>query len=182
MKYSKNVLRLMCPWGFNPAKWGGIGFSDINVQNNLAREKPIVAIYITVDSPLAEDKQGMVVGFVELSGKTGDISKFISLESLVEHFANPDNRERHRWRYAVGMSRAWKVMPEDWQDVTAIFPKTREDNEGINIGSRTVFVEEDNFDAMNLLRIQAVAVYQQDLPLEHHETARDLLISRGLPV
>ena len=178
MKYSKNVLRLMCPWGFNPAKWGGIGFSDEAVQNKLAQEKPIVAIYITRDSPLATEKQGMVVGFVELSGKIGDISKFISWEALVEHLENAENQDR--WPYAVGMSRAWKVIPENWQDVTAIFPNTYEINNPRNIGSSTVFVEEDNFDEMNRLGIEAVAVYQQDLRLEEYATVGDLLTSRGV--
>ncbi len=180
MKYSKNVLRLMCPWGFNPAKWGGIGFSGEAVQNELAQEKPIVAIYITEESPLATEKQGMVVGFVELSGKIGDISKFISWEALVEHLENAENQDR--WPYAVGMSRAWKVIRDDWQGVGTIFPNTRGRHNPRNIGRRTVFVEEDNFDAMNGLRIQAVAVYQQDPPLEEYATAGDLLASRGLLV
>ena len=170
----------MCPWGFNPAKWGGIGFSDINVQNDLAQEKPIVAIYITEESPLATEKQGMVVGFVELSDATGDISKFISWEALVEHLENAENQ--NRWPYAVGMRRAWKVIPENRRPVRTIFPNTRGRHNPIIIGSRTVVVEEENFDEMHRLEIEAVAVYQQDLPLEHHETARDLLISRGLPV
>ena len=174
------VLRLMCPWGFNPARWGGIGFSDINVQNELAQEEPIVAIYITEESPLAVDKRGMVVGFVELSDATGDISEFISDEALAEHLENDENQ--NRWPYAVGMRRAWKVVRDDWQGVRTIFPNTRGRHNPRNIGRRTVFVEEDNFDAMNRLEIEAVAVYQQDLRLEHHETARDLLISRGLPV
>ncbi len=178
MKYSKNVLRLMCPWGFNPAKWGGIGFSDINVQNDLAQEKPIVAIYITEESPLATEKQGMVVGFVELSDATGDISKFISWESLVKHLEKDENQ--NRWPHAVGMSRAWKVIPENRRPVGTIFPKTRGRHNPRTIGSRTVFVEEDNFDAMNRLGIEAVAVYQQDLPLERHETAGHLLRSRGI--
>ena len=178
MKYSKNVLRLMCPWGFNPAKWGGIGFSGEAVQNKLAQEKPIVAIYITRDSPLATEKRGMVVGFVELSGKIGDISKFISWEALVEHLENAENQDR--WPYAVGMRRAWKVIPENWRDVRDIFPDTYENNEGINIGSRTVVVEEENFDEMHRLEIEAVAVYQQDLPLEEYATVEELLISRGV--
>ncbi len=174
------VLQLMCTWGFNPAKWGGIGFSDINVQNNLAREKPILAIYVTKASPLSKDKQGMVVGFVELSDETDHISKFISKESLAAHRKKPENK--NRWPYAVRMSRAWKVIPENWQDVTAIFPNTYEISNPRNIGRRTVLVEEDNFDARNRLRIQAVEVYRQDLRLEHHETAGALLKSRGLPV
>ena len=178
-------LRLMCTWGFNPARWGGIGFSDEAVQNELAQKKPIVAIYITEASSLAVNKQGMVVGFVELSDATGDISEFISEEALAEHLEKDENK--NRWPYAVGMRRAWKVRPDNWQSVKTIFPNTRGNNNPRNIGRRTVPVKKKDFANIEELKIRPVEVYQppnglpaEQYATEEYETARDLLISREL--
>ncbi len=185
MNDEKKILNLMCTWGFNPAKWGGIGFSDINVQNNLAREKPILAIYVTKASSLSKDKQGMVVGFVELSDETGHISKFISKESLVAHRKKPENK--NRWPYAVKMSRAWRVEKTSWRIVDDIFKKTYDPNKAIQIGTHTKIVKEEDFANIKGLRIKPAKVYpQKQLPEEHKEpeirTVGELFKNRGTPI
>ncbi len=185
MKYSKNALQLMCTWGFKPVKWGGIGFSDEAVQNGLVQEKPIVAIYVTKKSPLSKDKQGMVVGFVELSDETGHISKFISKEALIAHRKKPENK--NRWPYAVGMSRAWCVEKTSWRIVDDIFKKTYDPKAAIDIGTHTKTVDAEDFVNIEELKIRPVAVYpQKQLPKEHKEpeirTVGELLKKRGIPI
>ena len=179
----------MCEWNFTPNEWGGIGFSDESAQNKVAVKGSIVAIYVAkhtkVKAAKKEKKPGMVVGFVEISGKKGDISKFISWKILIRHLKKPDNH--NRWPYATGISRAWKVKKTDWKIVDDVFPNTYKNNASILIGRNTVIVVAEDFANIKRLRIEAVEVYQppnglpaEQYAIEKYETAGELLKNRGL--
>ena len=183
----------MCERDFKPKEWGGIGFSRDWVQTDLTDNATIVAVYITRDNPDI-NKQGIVAGFVEISDEIGHIEQFITRQMLEKYEA--DRGDGPEWSYSVGIKRAWKVIGfcppnvvRNWEDVRTIFPNTCENNIAIDIGGRTAIVaeadfspieEEEDFVRVNNLIIQAVEVHEQNLPLEHHETAKELLISRGI--
>ncbi len=180
-------LRLMCERDFKPEEWGGIGFSDREVQRHLVQNATIVAVYILKEN---EDKKkaGKFAGFVELSGAEGNISAFVTPEILERHFANHDNE----WLHSVGIKRAWYVAKDacdNWPDVGDIFETTYDPRAAIRIGSHTKIVDAEDFVNIKELKIEAVEVYQPDngLPAEEYEiqeyeSAGELLISRGIPI
>ena len=180
-------LRLMCERDFKPDEWGGIGFSDREVQRHLVQNATIVAVYILKENE-DEKKAGKFAGFVELSGLEDNISAFVTPEILERHFANHDNE----WLHSVGIKRAWYIAKDEcdnWPDVGDIFKKTYNPNAAIRIGSHTKIVDAEDFVNIAGLKIIPVEVYRResDLPdeeyaTEDHETALNLLISRGLLV
>ena len=192
------ALRLMCERDFKPEEWGGIGFSREPVQTDLINNATIVAVYITRDNRDI-NKRGIVAGFVEISGEIGHIRRFITPQMLQRYETDRIRRNGPEWSYSVGIKRAWKVIGfrprnvvENWEDVKTIFPNTCRNNTPRNIGGRTAIVEVaeadfspiegETFVRLNNLKIQAVGVHEQNLPLERYATARALLANRGLLV
>ena len=165
------VLRLMCEWDFEPEEWGGIGFRHPKTQKTISDERGIIAIYITKDTKVkrAREKRWNVVGFVEISAEKGNISQFVGPCILRNHLEKTENKDR--WRYAVGISRAWMVTGtnspnagDNWQKVKTIFPNTYRDNAPVKIGGVTARIEEDNLDRMYNLIIRPAGVYKPALP------------------
>ncbi len=150
----------MSEWDFKPDEWAGIGFCTKEMQDRICHKGRIVAIYITRDRG-PEAWRGMVVGFVELSGKKGDISRFVGAEILARHRAIPGNETR--WGYAVGISRAWKVVG-NLQDVEVVFLNTYERREqGRYIGTFGKQVAEADFDNVDDLDVQEVKIFKPSL-------------------
>ena len=181
MRFRENGLWLMCKKNFKPNDWGGIGFPYETPQDRIAQAGTIVAIWIhKTEGPSA--KQGKVVGFVELSGNTNDISKFISWDALLKHIRKPVNKDKNRWPFAVEIKRAWEVDSDCWRIVDEVFVGNYRLADAKHIGANAKMIrEQNNFHRMSDLSIQAVKVYQQeDLPLEPHATAGHLLESRGI--
>ncbi len=179
------ALRLMCERDFKPKEWGGIGFSRQWVQTDLIKNAKIVAVYITRDNRDI-NKRGIIAGFVEISGEIGHIRRFITPQMLQRYETDRARKNGPEWSYSVGIKRAWKVIGinppnvvRNWEDVKTIFPNTCENNTPRNIGGRTAKVEEADFALVNNLKIQAVEVHDQDLPLKKYATARVLLANRG---
>ena len=145
MNFRANSLWLMCEWDFEPAKWAGIGFYRKSAQEEIIQEGRIVAIWIAKHTKVkaARGKRGMVVGFVELSGEKNDISKFVSWKALVEHFKDPDNK--NKWPYAVGVRRAWKVDPASWELVDDVFENTYNLDDAQDIGTNGKAVVPEDF-------------------------------------
>ena len=111
-------------WGFDPSKWGCIGFADESKRSRfLSQSKPgvLVAIYVTKGKG-PEDMRGKVVGVLELSNEAGHAQNYISGDRWRDQKElDPDSKGK--WLHAVKATRAWKVIPEDWQRVENIFPK-----------------------------------------------------------
>ncbi len=189
MNDKKKSLRLMCEWNFTPNEWAGIGFSDKSVQDKVAVQGSIVAIYIAkrTKSIKAQKKRGKVVGFVELSGETSHVSKFASPRIFANHKKKNKDIDKDRWAFGVGISRAWYVEKASWRIVDDIFKKTYDPKAARHIGTHTKIVEEEDFANIKELRIKPAKVYpQKQLPEEHKEpeirTVGELLKKRGIPI
>ncbi len=173
MNFRENGLWLMSEWEFEPAEWGGIGFPHVDSQNKLTdggeRAGAIVAIWIATSTKVtaARRKKKKVVGFVELSGNTNDISKFISWDILVKHLQKPENKDR--WRYAVEVKRAWKIAEESWGDVCNVFENTYDPNKARPIGTDAKRVETTDFASFERLRCYEVSVFGQEPLLAESE-------------
>jgi hypothetical protein len=108
-------------WAFDPAGWGCIGFADENRRERFVRSTApsvLVAIYVTKNKG-PEDMRGKVVGVLEVSHDRGHAHDFISGDRWAEKEADPDSRGK--WVYALRVTRAWRIVPEDWCEVDEIF-------------------------------------------------------------
>lgn len=101
-------------WGFVPAQWGCIGFSDKAKRDRFIRlTKPgvLVAIYVTKNKGDSAER-GKVVGIMEISHEAGHAEYFIAGDAWAKKEADPD--ARGKWLYALRATRAWRIAPEDW--------------------------------------------------------------------
>lgn len=146
-------------WGFDPSKWGCIGFADEGKRHRfLSQSKPgvLVAVYVT-KSKGPEDMRGKVVGILELSHEVGHAQNYISGDSWREKELNPDSKGK--WLHAVKATRAWNIVPEDWKCVEDIFPKAYSSAHPEFIGASGVKVSADEADRLLQLDVQEVHVY-----------------------
>ena len=170
-------------WGFAPDQWGCIGFSDEPKRSRfLTRTQPgvLVAIYVTKNKGAASER-GKVVGVVEVSHEAGHAQNFISGDEWARKEADP--LSRGKWLFALRVTRAWRIAPEDWQDVEKLFPAAYSSADPQFIGAAGMPLGIEETEKLLQLDVYEVAVYgltrQIDGTVTTFETA--LTPSRAIP-
>ncbi|TAW11128.1 hypothetical protein [Rhizobium ruizarguesonis] len=153
-------------WGFDPASWGCIGFADEWRRNAyLKNSKPggLVAIYVTKNKG-PKEMRGKVIGVLEIGHDAGHAKDFIS----GEHWAAKelDSASKGKWQYAVKATRAWRIVPEDWQPVETLFPRAYGNTNAELIGANGVALDADECAALYGLDVYEVPVYGQAAPID----------------
>jgi len=146
-------------WGFDPSQWGCIGFADEAKRNRfLTQSRPgtLVAIYVTKGKG-PEGMRGKIVGVLELSHESGHAQNYISGDRWREKELDPASKGK--WLYAVKVSRAWSVVPEDWKRVEDIFPEAYRSAHPEFIGASGVKVGAEEAEKLLQLDVQEVHVY-----------------------
>lgn len=146
-------------WGFDPSKWGCIGFADEAKRNRfLSQSKSgvLVAIYVTKGKG-PEEMRGKVVGVLELSHEAGHAQNYISGDRWREKELNP--KSKGKWLHAVKATRAWSIVPEDWKRVEDIFPKAYGSAHPEFIGASGVKVSAHEAEILLQLDVQEMHVY-----------------------
>ncbi|MFA6153954.1 hypothetical protein [Mesorhizobium sp.] len=153
-------------WGFDPASWGCIGFADEARRSRyLSSCKPgtLVAIYVTKGKG-PDNMRGKVVGVLEISHEIGHAQEFISGDRWAEKERDQDSRGK--WLYAVKATRAWRIVPEDWQPVEVLFPQAYRGSNAELIGANGVPVSADEAAELYELDVYEVPVYRQTEPVD----------------
>ncbi len=176
-------LWLKSEWDFTPDEWACIGFKTEGRRDGFFKrtgEGAIIAFFIVRGRSKDKDMSGKVVGFFELSAEKDKTQKFICPEFWDKHQLNLETN--NRWLHGVGISRAWLVNKDDWEDVEFIFPNTYTKERSFSIGAHGRKVTEADFNQIKRLRIKPVKVYGQPLPDAEPEieTAGDLLRLREI--
>lgn len=169
-KLPQNVLErevwLTSFWGFYPQEWGCLGFSSEGYRNRFLREtKPgaLVAIYVTQSSP-EKEMRGKVVGFLEVSHEKGDIQEFLSPSEYEAKQGEPYSEGR--WSYALRVTRAWQIAPEEWKSVEELFPDTFSTSQARVIGAQGVRVANEEVKTFSQLTVHELSVFgQKEQPL-----------------
>jgi hypothetical protein len=152
-------------WGFDPGLWGGVGFTEEYARAAYLHAAPpgsLLAIYVTKHRG-PEEMRGKVVGMLEINSHTASMQ---SLTSPTEWAASQrEAGTKNKWAFGVQASRAWKIAPEEWQDVNTLLPKTYASNNAQLVGSKGVPVEPS--EVSNLLSLTAieVPVYRQPIQI-----------------
>lgn len=170
-------------WGFAPDQWGCIGFSDEPKRSRfLAKTQPgvLVAIYVTKNKGAVLER-GKVVGVVEVSHEAGHAQKFISGDQWARKEA--DQISRDKWLFALRVTRAWRIAPEDQQNVEDIFTASYSVGGSQHIGAAGVPLGPEEVEKLLQLDVYEVPVYgisrQIDGTVVTLETA--LTPSRAIP-
>ncbi|AYV47073.1 hypothetical protein C1707_12835 [Caulobacter flavus] len=135
-------------WGFNPDRWGCIGFSDEAKRNRFLREtKPgvLVAIYVTKNKGSA-DERGKVIGVMEISHEACHAQQFISGDAWARKENDPESRGK--WLFALRATRAWRIAPEDWRPVAELLPETYGSADPQFIGAAGVAITTSEIDKL----------------------------------
>jgi hypothetical protein len=170
-------------WGFAPDQWGCIGFSDEQKRTRfLANTNPgvLVAIYVTKNKGAVAER-GKVIGVMEVSHEPGHAQKFISGDQWAKKEADPESRGK--WLYALRATRAWRIAPEDWQDVGDLFPAAYASADPQFIGAAGVPLGPEEAEKLLQLDVYEVAVYGQNRPIDPTITTLETALtpSRAIP-
>lgn len=147
-------------WGFDPSKWGCIGFADVGRRNRFIRQsKPglLIAIYVTKNKG-PKNMRGKVVGILELSHEVGHAQDYISGDQWQRKELDPSSKGK--WLYAVKATRAWSIIPEEWKNVDDLFPNAYGSAHSEFIGASGVKVDAEEAKSLLQLNVQEVYVYK----------------------
>jgi hypothetical protein len=153
-------------WGFSPETWGCIGFSsESRRQHFLTRTRPgvLVAIYVT-KAKGQEDERGRVVGFLEVSHRTGHLREFIAGDAWA--WTERDPASRGKWEFALRVTRAWRIAPEERPNVDDAFPDSYSTTKAEFIGAQGVRVTAEEAASLLDLTVFEVPVHGQTDPID----------------
>lgn len=139
-------------WGFAPEQWGCIGFTNPAMRADFIEATApgvLVAIYVTKHRG-TKDERGKLLGFLEISDETGHAEQFISGDLWARN--QEDRDARGKWLHALRATRAWRVIPEQWQRVDDLLPKTYAGTHPLRIGGAGVTIDPE--EVRNLLRLE----------------------------
>lgn len=170
-------------WGFSPDQWGCIGFSDAQKRGRfVSGTKPgaLVAIYVTKGKGSTEER-GKVIGVLEVSHEAGNAEQFISGDAWARKEADRDSRGK--WLFALKVTRAWRVVREDWKDVDELFPDAYASADPQFIGAAGMPISAEEAERLLQLDVYEVPVYGQNRLVNETITTLEaaLVPSRAIP-
>lgn len=102
-------------YGFDPAKWGFLGFSSSGQRDHFIKNtKPgaLVVIY-GHKSRATEDQRGQVIGIQQVSHRVNFAKAFMDPAEWAAKEADPESQGK--WDLAVKAIDAWKIAPESYE-------------------------------------------------------------------
>ena len=148
-------------WGFDPDKWGGVGFTLESDRAAYLRKSPpgsLLAIYVTKHRG-PEEMRGKIVGMLELNGNRFPMQTLTSPTEWAS--SQREAGTKNKWAYGVQASRAWMFAPEEWPDVETFLPLTYAGHNAQLIGSKGVPVNSTEIKRLLALTAIEVPVYRQ---------------------
>ena len=146
-------------YGFNPEKWGQLGFSDARRrQTFLDRTKPgvLVVIYGASKAGQASDR-GKIIGLLQCSHELGSAEKFMAPEVWRDKQSDP--KRAGRWNFGVRATRAWRVAPESQMPVREFAPDATASGAWEHIGALGQLLTPREAQNIFKLDLQEIEVY-----------------------
>lgn len=152
-------------WGFDPDKWGGVGFTQAKDREAYLKHAPpgsLLAVYVTKHRG-PEQMRGRIVGLLEINGKTFPMQSLTSPSEWAT--SQREAGTKNKWSFGVQASRAWKIAPEEWPDVDTLLPETYASANAQLIGSKGIAVVQSEITRLLALTAMEVPVYRQTAPI-----------------
>jgi hypothetical protein len=170
-------------YGFNPEKWGMLGFTLPEARDSfLNRSQPGALVVVYGSGEAAKDELGKVIGIQQCSHVTGNAENFIAPPEWIAK--SRDLKKKEQWNFAVRAEKAWRVTPSSRMNVRDFAPKATETGAWQHIGAYGVPLTKS--EALNILKLglQEVEVYGRDHIFSSASgTAREILApSKAGPV
>ena len=122
-------------YGFDPSRWGFLGFSNSGQRDHFVREtKPgaLVVIY-GHKSKAPKDQQGQIIGIQQVSHRVNFAKAY--MDPIAWARKESDVETKGKWDLAVKATRAWHVAPESYVSVDAFADETYSTGRAQVIGS-----------------------------------------------
>ena len=163
--------------GFGPEVWGFVGFSLESHRARFLREsRPGVLVVIWVSSRGPQNERGKIVGIAQCSHETGAARDFMPAADFESK--QRDKRTKDKWDFAVRITRAWRILPNQQLPVRQFAPKTyyasSGNDRGTFLGSQGDRIEPGEAGKLFELMVTEVNVFGQPAVAP---TARGLLES-----
>lgn len=125
-------------YGFDPAKWGFLGFANNGQRNTFVRETQPGALVVIYGhkSKAVKEQQGQVIGVQQVSHRVNFAKAFMDPAEWAAKEADPESQGK--WDIAVKATRAWKVAPESYQLIDDFADESYSLNLAQHIGSQGV--------------------------------------------
>lgn len=138
-------------YGFNPAKWGLLGFSNEGQRNHFIKNtKPgaLVVIY-GHKSQAPVEQQGKVIGIQQVSHRVNHAKTYMDPTEWASKEANPASQGK--WNLAVKATAAWKIAPESYVDIDDFADESYSLRRAQLIGSQGVRLTKSEVSKLNNL-------------------------------
>lgn len=122
-------------YGFDPSRWGFLGFSNSGQRDHFVREtKPgaLVVIY-GHKSKAPKEQQGQIIGIQQVSHRVNFAKSYMDPVAWIKK--ENDAETKGKWDLAVKATRAWHVTPESYVSVDEFADETYSTGRAQAIGS-----------------------------------------------
>lgn len=122
-------------YGFDPSKWGFLGFTNKGERKHFlehTKEGALVVIY-GHKSLSPKEQQGKVIGILQMSRLVNNAKTFMHPSEWAKK--EGDRSSKGRWDNAIKATRAWKVVPESYVQIDDFAEKSYTDGRWQHIGS-----------------------------------------------
>jgi hypothetical protein len=152
-------------YGFDPEKWGLLGFTDeARRRNFIEGSKPGVLVVVYGAGKASKEQPHRIVGIQQCSHQLGSTQQFMSPAAWREKQNDPQRADR--WNFAVKATRAWRVTPESRMDVRDFAPIATANGAWQHIGSYGVSLSSGEAENILKLDLQEVDVYGENPIIE----------------
>lgn len=148
-------------YGFDPAKWGFLGFANTAQRNTFVRETQPGALVVIYGhkSKAAKEQQGQVIGVQQVSHRVNFAKAFMDPAEWAAKEADPESQGK--WDIAVKATRAWKVAPESYQLIDDFADESYSLKLAQHIGSQGVRLTQNEADKLLEMTLVETSVFDE---------------------
>ena len=153
-------------YGFDPAKWGFLGFANEGQRKHfITNTRPGAMVVIYGHKSKSEpDQQGQIIGLQQVSHRVNTAKAFMDPVEWAAKESDPDTRGK--WDVAVKAVRAWKVVPESYQLIDGFADESYTTGRAQFIGSQGVRLTRNEADKLLDLTLVETTVFGE-IPVDH---------------
>lgn len=139
-------------FGFTPEDWGFFSFTDKSRMEAVVEQSKsgfLVVIYGSKSNQTPKEQRGKVIGIYQCSHRMGVAEEFASAVGMDRKRRN--QKSENQWNHGIQAVRAWRVVPESYQDIAEFAPNSYDSNSGTAISRYGIKLTPE--DARNILNL-----------------------------
>jgi hypothetical protein len=152
-------------YGFEPERWGFLGFSREAERRRFIRETSPGALVVVYGqkTKAPKNQRGMVIGILQVSHQRGNAQSWMDPSEWMQKEA--DSGRAGKWNLALKATRAWKVTEESYISIDDFAPETYSAEKAQTIGSFGMQLTQGEAKKLLKLKLVATTVFGE-IPIE----------------